>query len=171
MNAATLQSGLELDAACARFLFQEAYLLDHHRYTDWLAQLTPDIAYAIPLRSVTIDGRNEYSEHSYYMKETLDSLEARIARFATDYAWAEEPPSKTRHCVSNVFVEDASSDGVRVRSNLVVLRYNLSAAAPVIVSAERVDRLRQTDDGLKLSRREAYVDGSVLGMHNFTVFL
>lgn len=171
VNGATLSSGAELDAACARFLFQEAYLLDHRRYTDWLALLTGDVEYAIPLRSATIDGQGEYSDRSYYMKETFDSLEARIARFGTDYAWAEEPPSKTRHCVSNVFVEDASSAGVRVRSNIVVLRYNLGQTAPVIVSAERIDRLRQTADGLKLSRRDAYIDSSVLGMHNFTVFL
>ena len=103
---ATLLIGPELDAACAHFLFQEAYLLDHRRYTDWLALLTADVEYAIPLRFATVDGRDEYSRHSYYMKETFDSIEARIARFATDYAWAEEPPSKTRHCVSNVFIED-----------------------------------------------------------------
>jgi 3-phenylpropionate/cinnamic acid dioxygenase small subunit len=171
VNGATLLHGPELDAACARFLFQEAYLLDHRRYTDWLALLTPDIEYAIPLRSVTIDGLDEYSAHSYYMNETFDSIEARIARFATDYAWAEEPPSKARHCVSNVFIEDASAADVRVRSNLVLLRYTTGQATPVIVSAERIDRLRQTAHGLKLSRRDAYVDSSVLGMHNFTVFL
>lgn len=171
MNATTLLRGAELTAACTRFLFEEAYLLDRRQYDAWLTCLTPDIQYAVPLRSVHVDGRDEYSTRAFYMKETLDSLEARIARFKTDYAWAEEPPSKTRHCVSNVFVEDDSGSEVRVRSNLVLLRYGMGRPEPQILSAERIDVLCQTAAGLKLSRRDAYIDSSVLGMHNFTVFL
>jgi PAH dioxygenase small subunit len=171
MTATSASSGRDLTDACARFLFEEARLLDHRLYNEWLAVLTPDIRYRIPLRSVRIDGRDEYSEHAFYMNETYDSLEARIARFATDYAWAEEPPSKTRHCVSNVLVIDDRAGEATVNSNLVLLRYVTGAPAPQIVSAERVDTLRQTADGLKLGRRTVYVDASVLGMHNFTVFL
>lgn len=171
VNGAALLRGAELAAACTRFLFEEAHLLDHRLYVAWLRCLTPDVQYAIPLRTVQFDGRDEYSTRAYYMKETFDSLEARIERFATDYAWAEQPPSKTRHCVSNVYVEDETATDVRVRSNLVLLRYTAGQPLPVILSAERIDVLRQTSEGLKLSRRYAYVDSSVLGMHNFTVFL
>lgn len=171
MNAVQTLRGADLDAACARFFFEEARLLDHRQFRAWLDLLTPDIAYAVPLRSVHIDGRNEYSTRAFYMKETIDSLETRIARIETDYAWAEEPPSRTRHCVSNVFATGSTGNEIQVNSNLVLLRYTAGAPQPAIVSAERVDVLRQSDTGLRLCRRDAYVDSSVLGMHNFTVFL
>jgi PAH dioxygenase small subunit len=171
MTATSATIGRDLTDACTRFLFEEAHMLDHRLYNEWLAVLAPDIRYMIPLRSVRIDGRDEYSEQAFYMNETYDSIEARIARFATDYAWAEEPPSKTRHCVSNVLVVDDRDGEATVHSNLVLLRYTAGAPAPQILSGERIDTLRQTADGLKLSRRAVYVDPSVLGMHNFTVFL
>lgn len=171
MTATSPGIGRDLADACTRFQFEEARLLDHRLYNEWLALLTPDIRYTIPLRSVRIDGRDEYSEHAFYMNETYDSLEARIARFATEYAWAEEPPSKTRHCVSNVLVMNEHAGEVTVQSNLVLLRYTAGAPAPQIVSGERVDTLRQTAHGLKLCRRTVYVDASVMGTHNFTVFL
>ncbi len=171
MSSVVIKGGADLALACERFLYEEAHLLDHRQFDAWLRCLTPDIEYAVPLRSVRIDGQNEYSTQSFYMKETFDSLEARIARFATDYAWAEEPPSKTRHCVSNVFVEEDSPDEVRVRSNLVLLRYTMSQAVPAIVSAERIDLLRKSVGGLQLRRRNAFIDTSILGMQNFTVFL
>jgi 3-phenylpropionate/cinnamic acid dioxygenase small subunit len=171
MSSVAIMRGAEFAAACERFLYEEAHLLDHRQFDAWLRCLTPDIEYAVPLRSVHTDGRNEYSTQSFYMKETYDSLEARIARFATDYAWAEEPPSKTRHCVSNVFVEEDMPDEARVRSNLVLLRYTMGQAAPAIVSAERIDVLRKSAGGLQVRRREVFIDSSVLGMQNFTVFL
>ena len=39
------------------------------------------------------------------MDETKATLAGRIARLDTGMAWAEDPPSRTRHLVSNVEVK------------------------------------------------------------------
>ncbi len=52
-------------------------------------------------------------------------LERRVARLETGMAWAEEPPSRTTHMVSNVIVE-ATEVARRIRRtrNLLVVPYS-----------------------------------------------
>lgn len=165
--------GIELRLGCSDFLYREAAALDAHDYVAWLAMLTPDVSYRIPVRTVRPGGVDEHSATAFYLHETYDSLRARVERFATDYAWAEDPPSRTRHCISNVIVEtdDLQSAEIAVRSNIVLLRYAAGQTLPDIVSGERRDVLRATHDGWRLARRLVLLDSSVLGMHNFSVFL
>lgn len=166
-------TGVALQLACSEFLVREAAALDRHDYAGWLAMLAPDVSYRIPVRTVRSGGRDEFSTTAFYLNETFDSLQARIERYATDYAWAEDPPSRTRHCVSNVLIEsvDQRRDEIAVESNIVLLRYAMGQTTPDIVSGERRDVLRASDDGWKLARRVVLLDSSVLGMHNFAVFL
>ena len=41
------------------------------------------------------------------LDETKETLTARVARLETGMAWAEDPPSRTRHLISNIEVEPA----------------------------------------------------------------
>ena len=104
-----------------QFLYREARLLDARRFDDWLDLLTDDIKYWMPLRSnrypayskaiSILDGsRYEEGDLSHedelaIMDEDKDSLTRRIRRLDSGMAWAEDPPSRTRHFVSNVEVE------------------------------------------------------------------
>ena len=172
MNVADRSAG-ELQAACSTFLFREAAALDRHDYAGWLAMLTPDVTYRIPVRTVRERGIAEHSTTAFYFHENFDALHARVARFATDYAWAEDPPSRTRHCISNVLAEPEAGrdDEAAVTSNVVLLRYAMGQASPDIVSGERRDVLRFVDGAWKLASRLVLLDPSVLGMTNFAVFL
>jgi hypothetical protein len=40
-----------------------------------------------------------------------------------------------------------------------------------MLSAERIDILVQTDSGLKMEKRDIYVDQTTLGVENLAVFL
>jgi hypothetical protein len=42
---------------------------------------------------------------SYSDPETKETLARRIARVETGMVWAEDPPSRTRHMLSNIEVE------------------------------------------------------------------
>lgn len=161
----------ELTYGCERFLYAEATALDHRKFRDWLAMIATEIQYEAPQRVVRIGGVEEHAASGYYLKETYASLETRIKRFETDYAWAEDPPSRTRRCVSNVCVEEVTEREVQVRSNLVVFRYRIHQSLPDIISAERVDRLLRDGEGFKLLRRSIYVDSAVPATHNFAIFL
>jgi 3-phenylpropionate/cinnamic acid dioxygenase small subunit len=123
------------------------------------------------VRSARIGGIDEYSDRAFYFKEDYASLEARVMRFHTDHAWAEDPPSKTSRHISGVFVVECSGDDVIVRSKFMLLRYRMSESTPDILSGERIDRLRFDAGRLLLARRSARIDASVLGTHNLSIFI
>src|SRR5262245_40068762 len=59
-------------------------------------------------------------------EETKETLHTRVARLATGLAWAEVPPSRTRHLVTNVQVEPSDRESeVKVRSNFLLYRTQL----------------------------------------------
>jgi 3-phenylpropionate/cinnamic acid dioxygenase small subunit len=171
MSIETSLRGSDLTDACTRFLCEEAHLLDQRQFTAWLRVLSPDIVYEVPVRTARIRGIDEYSDQAFYFKENYSSLEARVARYGTDYGWAEDPPSKTRRFIAGTHVVEADADDVLVRSNLMLLRYRMDQSVPDILSGERLDRLQFADGRWLLRRRSVYLDASVLGTHNLSVFL
>ena len=63
------------------------------------------------------------------MLEDWPSLKARVARLEHEYAWAENPPSRTRRFVTNIMVTGKTENGgVQVESNLMLFRYESGSA-------------------------------------------
>lgn len=156
------------------FLMGEAQLLDEHREREWLDSCcADDILYLMPVRETRERGAGDgFSDEMFYFEEDRGSLELRVRRLETEYAWAEDPPSRTRHFVTNVRIEPGDSeDELFVRSNLLLYRSQGTDRHYDTVSAERRDVLRREDEGLKLARREILLDHTVLTMHNLSVFL
>src|SRR5581483_742568 len=92
-----------------------------------------------------------FDDRMAHMYEDRDSLEMRALRVNTEYAWAEEPPSRTRHFVTNVRVSGGErGDELAVRSNLLLYRTRGDVPAYDILSAERRDVLRRCDGELRL---------------------
>jgi 3-phenylpropionate/trans-cinnamate dioxygenase beta subunit len=81
----------------ARFLFQEAELLDGFKLLEWLLLLDRDIDYRIPNRSARPQDEldKSFSTTTFHMIEHYGSLEARMKRFGAG-GWSEFPPSRTR---------------------------------------------------------------------------
>jgi phthalate 3,4-dioxygenase beta subunit len=106
-----------------------------------------------------------------HFDEDKYSLTQRVARFATEHAWTEDPPSRLRHFVTNVrtFVEDDMHLAVESAELLFRSRGDVNESA--LVSCGREDLLRRCDDRWKLARRTIFVDESVLRMQNLAVFL
>ena len=156
------------------FLMHEAQLLDEHREREWLDSCcAEEVTYLMPVRETRERGAGDgFSDEMYYFEEDRGSLELRVRRLETEYAWAEDPPSRTRHFVTNVRVEPGDNeDELFVRSNLLLYRSQGTDRHYDTVSAERRDVLRREGDGLRLARREILLDHSVLTMHNLSVFL
>jgi len=96
----------------------------------------------------------------------------RVLRLSGKSAWAEDPPSRTRRLVTNVFVEEtANPDEYVVTSYLLLTRSRFKDHHVDIISGERRDVLRMREDGFKLARREVIIDQAVLGTPNLAVFL
>src|SRR5215510_16478781 len=97
-------------------------------------------------------------------------LHTRVARLATGKAWAEVPPSRTRHLVTNVQVEPSETGSqVRVRSNFLVYRTQLEHGQDLFVGM-RDDVLQKVNGKWKIARRTILLDQAVLSSANLSVF-
>ncbi|HEX6054984.1 MAG TPA: 3-phenylpropionate/cinnamic acid dioxygenase subunit beta [Intrasporangium sp.] len=164
------------ERAIERFLYEEAHLLDTWQFTTWLELLAADISYAAPVRE-----NRTYRERKHeiappgtsaYFEEDLDLLKERVDRLQTHMAWAEEPPSRTRHLVTNVIVDRTDDAEVfAVRSNLCVYRTR-SERDEDIIYGRRVDVIRRSDSpwGFELVRRTVIFDQATLLVKNLSSF-
>jgi phthalate 3,4-dioxygenase subunit beta len=159
-----------------QFLVDEAYLLDAQQYEMWLDTLTDDIRYVMPVRVTTARGAGfDTSPGMAHFDEDKYSLSQRVARFATEHAWTEDPPSRLRHFITNVrtFECDDPDDGAHliVESAELLFRSRGDVNESALISCGREDLLRWSADQWKLARRRIFVDESVLRMQNLAVFL
>ena len=89
------------ERACTRFLFLEAELLDRRNFADWLEIVSPEIEYKVPVRTTRNAGEGDgFSESAFFLNEDYGSLQLRITRLRSEYAWAENPPTRTRRLFS-----------------------------------------------------------------------
>lgn len=164
-----------------QFYYHEADLLDSGRYVDWLDLLADDLDYWMPTRSNRLRRQQALSiaargEAAFY-DETKESLAWRIRRFDSGMAWAEDPPSRTRHLVTNIVVthidpEESPGftvDDLIVRSAFLVYRNRLEREENVFAGA-RTDVLRRVSDGLQVVRRTILLDQNVLQAKNISTF-
>jgi len=164
-----------------QFYYEEAELLDDGRFADWLELLADDVDYWMPTRTNRLRRQQALSiaargEAAFY-DETKDSLAWRIRRFDSGMAWAEDPPSRTRHLVTNIVAHhvdpDAqagfTTDDLEVRSAFLVYRNRLQREENIF-AGRRVDILRRTDEGLLVARRVILLDQNVLQAKNISTF-
>jgi 3-phenylpropionate/cinnamic acid dioxygenase small subunit len=155
------------------FLYEEAHFLEQGEFEDWLLLLDDAIRYVAPVRRTRL--RHEGSGFDPVMnhfEDNLPTLKQRVRRLRTRYAFAEDPPSRTRRLVTNIRVHETAAAGeLAVSSSLLVLRNRLDDPQSHLVSALREDVLRQHPDGLKLARRTVLLDSATLPTHNLAIFL
>lgn len=157
------------------FMLLEAELLDDLNEREWLTEMVSrDIVYEVPVRETVERARGfGFSSTTFHLNENLGSLQSRVARGATLYAWAEDPPSRVRHFVANIRVSEHESgdpDYIRARSNILIYRTRQDQTNPQMLSGERRDVLRREDGHLKLLHRVVYLDLTVIGTHNLSLF-
>ena len=155
------------------FLYREALALDERRFRDWLDLLAEDIRYEVPVR-VTREGLADWelAPTSRIFDDTKDTLEVRVRRLETDFAWAEQPPSRTRHFVTNVVVDPTEREGeFLASSNVFIYRSRGDDPNPSLYSLFRKDTIRRVGDGWVLARRWAALDQSLINAHNLSIFI
>jgi 3-phenylpropionate/cinnamic acid dioxygenase small subunit len=169
-----------------QLLYREARLLDERRFHAWLELLTDDVRYWMPGRSTRYPARSKaivildpdrYREEELsredelaILDETKETLGRRIARLETGMAWAEDPPSRTRHLISNIEVEpgDAATE-LKVFSNFMVYRSRSETEQDFYVGA-RQDVLRHVNGAWKIAYRKIILDQNVLLAKNVSIF-
>ena len=164
-----------------QFYYEEAELLDDGRFADWLELLADDLDYWMPTRTNRLRRQHALSiaargEAAFY-DETKESLAWRIRRFDSGMAWAEDPPSRTRHLITNVVVRhvdpsqhpEFSLEDLEVKSAFLVYRNRLQHEENLF-AGRRTDILRRVSAGLQVARRVVLLDQNVLQAKNISTF-
>lgn len=159
-------------AEATHLLHLEAWLLDHHRLTEWLALYTPDATYWVPLEA----GQADPLQTSSIIYDDHLLMTVRVQQYADARAHARRPATRTVHQVSNVMLLDVLPDAtrslipnspvaeIRIASALTVVEYRLERQRVWGACVEH--RLRRTADGLRIATKridlvnsEAELDG------------
>ena len=157
------------------FLYAEAELLDNRRYDEWLDLFTEDCHYWMPIRSTRVLGDEEHEftkewENSYFDDDKA-IMHQRVAKVETRFSWSEEPPSRTRHLLTNIRIRPGSTpDELGVVCNFIVYRTRLSSDEDKWVG-ERLDTLRRVNGDWQIAERKVYLDEALLKSKNLSVFL
>lgn len=168
-----MSADLEALYEISRFLYEEAELLDQDKTREWLDRIVgEEISYEAPLR-VTRERESgrEFSQDAFHFRENRSSLETRVSRLETEYAWAENPPSRTRRLVANITCEAAGLQTWRVASNLLIFRSRYDSTEYVLIAGRRLDTIRRSPKGLRLVARKVLLDHTTLPVHNLGIFL
>jgi len=169
-----------------QFLYREVRLLDERRFHEWLQLLTDDIRYWMGSRTnrypksskaISILDPGRYVEDDVagedelaILDEDKSTLTARVARLDTGMAWAEDPPSRTRHIIANIEIEPGEAETeLKVYSNFIVYRSRSETEQDFYVGARR-DVLRRIDGTLRLANRKITLDQNVLTAKNVSIF-
>jgi 3-phenylpropionate/cinnamic acid dioxygenase small subunit len=150
-------------------------LLDDRRFDDWLLLFADDIHYWMPTRynrlgrelDKELAGPGEVANFD----EDKRSLGQRVFRINTGMAWAEDPPSRTRHLVCNVWARPAElPDEYDVQSAFLTYR-NRGDTEVDVWAGRRDDLLRRVGPGTwQIARRKITIDQSTILSKNLSVF-
>ncbi len=158
-----------------QFLYREARLLDEERYQEWLGLMTGDIHYWMP--GIQARYRKDKTprldpKRMALFDDDMLNMRRRVTRFLDATAWAEDPPTRSCHTISNVEVElTPRDDEFKVYSTFINCR-GRGETEEYWLTGRRTDLLRRAGDGtLRLASREIVMTQSVLLAKNLNVFL
>jgi len=154
-----------------QFLNYEAELLDSRKLHEWFDHIADDISYRMPRRLMRENTAESFSEKGYYFNEDYGSLEARVKRFDSEYAWAERPPTRTERYVTNVVIQEYDEETVKVTDNLLIYLSRGDSEEHTFYSAKRHDTLRRRDDSFEIVERDIRLNQTVLSTDNVSIFL
>lgn len=157
-----------------QFYIREAWLLDERKLAEWLDLFTDDVLYFMPRRK-NVRRREADREVTplgdlALIEDDKTYLQMRVARLESGMAWAEDPPSRTRHLIGNLVVELLASGDVRAKTAFLVYRSHLETDQQLFAGS-REDLLRRVAGAWKVARRTIVLDANVLLDKNLSIFL
>jgi biphenyl 2,3-dioxygenase beta subunit len=156
-----------------QFLYAEAALLDAHDYQAWLDLFADDAHYFMPIRRTRMgrDLDREFTQRNEmaWFNDSKMLLAGRVAKLQTGRSWAEDPPSRTRHLVTNVRVVADDGHELTVHSNFHLYRTRLRSEEDSWIGS-RHDRLRRVEGSFHIVDRTIYLEQTVLLSRNLSNF-
>lgn len=156
-----------------RFYYDEAALLDSHRYEEWLALFSDDAHYFMPIRRTRmlreLDKEFTKPGEMAFFDDTKTLLAGRIRKLGSGRSWAEDPPSRTRHLITNVRITKDDSRTLEVESNFHLYRTRLNSEETSWIGSRR-DLLRRVEGSFQIVDRKIFLEQTVLLSRNLSNF-
>lgn len=149
MNKPSLSGTTITLAEAEQLLYREAFLLDRHRFDEWLALFTDDATYWIPLE----ENQADPLETSSIVYDNRELLGLRVKQYREARAHARLPLARTAHQISNVLLPESQEkpQDVTVASSLVVIEYRQERQRTFGALVEH--QLRRTHLGLQIAAK------------------
>jgi biphenyl 2,3-dioxygenase beta subunit len=156
-----------------QFYYAEAALLDAHKYQEWLDLFAEDAFYFMPLRRTRMQREmdKEFTQpgEMAFFDDSKAQLAGRVNKLLTGKSWSEDPPSRTRHLISNVRVTSDTGDELAVESNFHLYRTRLKSEEDSWIGSRR-DVLRRTEGSFLIVKRTIMLEQTVLLSRNLSNF-
>ena len=104
------------------------------------------------------------------IEEDRRYLEMRVARLDSGVAWAEDPPSRTRHLIGNLEAAPLENGEVEAKTALLVVPLAPGDGSSAPLQLPR-GCARNVNGAWKVARRTIVRDANVLLNKNLSVFL
>ena len=104
-----------------------------------------------------------------FFDDTKMLLAGRIAKLKTGRSWAEDPPSRTRHLITNIRVVKDDGRTLEVESNFHVYRTRLNSEETSWIGSRR-DILRGAQRSFQIANRKIFLEQTVLLSRNLSNF-
>jgi biphenyl 2,3-dioxygenase beta subunit len=170
-EAPRLAERQQLQFEVEQFLYTEAAMLDARRYRDWLGLLDPGIQYWMPIRRTVMQSNldKEFTKPGdmAFFDDDFELLEMRVRKLEAGSAWSEDPPSRSRHFVTNVRVVAIEGDDITVEACFCLYRTRLNTEVDTW-TGRRVDVLRRDGDSFRIARRHLFLDQTVIRSANMS---
>jgi biphenyl 2,3-dioxygenase beta subunit len=156
-----------------RFYYDEAALLDSHRYEEWLALFSDDAHYFMPIRRTRmlreLDKEFTRPGEMAFFDDTKTLLAGRIKKLGSGRSWAEDPPSRTRHLITNIRILKDDGRTLEVESNFHLYRTRLNSEETSWIGSRR-DVLRRVEGSFQIVDRKIFLEQTVLLSRNLSNF-
>lgn len=154
---------IELRRLFEDILYYEASLLSNHKLEEWLELLHDDIRYWVPVRANREIGDEDLNRAHLmcHMDDDKAGLTLRAQRVAAGFGYADNPPPRTRHFITNVRVTDIGECEVKLASNFIVWRSHTGLPDHSLVGC-RNDVWAQVGEDWLLRERQVVLDHDVV---------
>lgn len=155
------------EADLARFVYDEARLLDTRRYDAWYDLFAEDGTYWVPLTP----GQPDPVNHTSLAYEDRFLLQLRIERFKTPNAHAQHPPSRCLHVLQRPEVESYDPEANSYVTRTPFLYTEARGDEQQIYAATAYHHLRVEDGALKIRQKRVDILNSDAALPSIQLFL
>ena len=156
-----------------RFYTEEAAMLDERRFGEWVELFDDDCRYFMPLRRTRsrreLAGEFTRPGEMAWFDDDKPILAARVTKLGSGTAWAEDPPSRTRHLITNVRIVSDSGEELDVHSNFHLYRTRLKSEETSWIGM-RQDILRRRGNTFSIYKRTILLEQTLLLSRNLSNF-